>query len=83
MNSEPYELIKGFPGWIKVCAWCYPGEKIFDTFPDLRGKVQISHSVCPAHKKAVIGGILARCRKIETIMPDGHTEAINLHALKG
>jgi hypothetical protein len=40
MNSEPYELIDGYPGWIKVCAWCYPGEKIFDLFPDLRGRAR-------------------------------------------
>jgi hypothetical protein len=83
MNSEPYEVIDGYPGWIKVCAWCYPGEKIFDLFPDLRGKAQISHSICPAHKEQCLSGILARCKKIETIMPDSHTEPIHLETLKG
>jgi hypothetical protein len=60
MNTEPYELMDGYPGWIKVCAWCYPGEKIFDLFPDLRGQ-QISHTICPAHYKKSMAGIFSRC----------------------
>jgi len=47
MNSEPYTVTGD--GSISVCAWCFPGEKIFDIFPDLRGKVRISHGICQAH----------------------------------
>jgi hypothetical protein len=81
MNSEPYELLPGFPGWIRVCAWCYPGEKILDLFPDLRGKVQISHSICPAHKKAALGAILAR---VKTATPEKtNIGFVRFEALKG
>ena len=62
MNDEPYEVIEGFPGWIKVCAWCYPGEKIFEQFPDLRGKVELSHSICPRHHQQFMLGLRAPAR---------------------
>jgi len=82
-NNEPYELMPGYPGWIKVCAWCYPGEKIFDLFPDMRGQVEISHGICKAHYEQKMTGILRRCDVIETIMPDGYTQPINIQLLKG
>jgi hypothetical protein len=35
---------------VSVCAWCLPGERLFEQFPWLRGNVEISHGVCPEHK---------------------------------
>ena len=57
--NDPYELIEGEPGWIRVCAWCFPGQKIFDLFPDLRGQVEISHSICPAHRERCVAKLKA------------------------
>lgn len=48
MNTEPYTVIA--PGMIKVCANCFPGESIFDLFPDLRG-AKISHGACAGHRQ--------------------------------
>jgi hypothetical protein len=81
MNSEPYELMDGFPGWIKVCAWCYPGNTIYDVFPDLRG-MQISHSICPQHKEKCLGGLLKRVKALAAEKP-GPTEPIYFETLKG
>jgi hypothetical protein len=74
MSNEPYEVVDD--GMIRVCAWCYPGEKIFDLFPDLRGKVEISHGICPAHKKQMQDGILGHCDLTETFMPNGKPKPI-------
>jgi hypothetical protein len=82
--NEPYELIEGHEGWITVCAWCYPGEKIFDLFPDMRGKVQVSHGICKSH--LALSRRLHASRGVEikeTVMPDSHTEPIRLEILKG
>lgn len=80
MNSEPYTVTGD--GLISVCAWCFPGEKIFDIFPDLRGKVKLSHGICQQHLQRQKEGL---CRARETVMSDGHTEPINisLECLKG
>lgn len=44
--TEPYEVTT--EQRITVCAWCFPGETIYNLFPDLRG-VQINHGMCQGH----------------------------------
>ena len=35
---------------ISVCMNCHPGESIFQAFPSLQGRFQISHGICKTHK---------------------------------
>jgi hypothetical protein len=34
---------------LSVCGWCWPGETVFQAFPNLRG-YKISHGICPKHE---------------------------------
>ena len=77
--NDPYTVID--EKTIAVCAWCFPGEKIFDLFPDMRGKVQISHGICNAHFKQKKYGILRHCDVDETITLKGAFEPIKLDVL--
>jgi hypothetical protein len=77
MSNEPYEVVDD--GMIRVCAWCYPGEKIFDLFPDLRGKVKISHGMCQSHLTHFKEVILRQRDHdpAETFMPNGKSKPVN------
>lgn len=47
-ENADYRIIE--EGLISVCMNCHPGESILETHPELRGKVSISHGLCPTHK---------------------------------
>jgi len=79
--NDPYTVVNETT--IAVCAWCFPGEKIFDVFPDLRGKVRISHGICQRHYDARKKGILRHFDVDETIMLNGSREPISLEVLRG
>lgn len=80
MNNDPYIVVDDTT--IHVCAWCFPGEKILDLFPDLRGRVKISHGICQRHYDAKRSGLLRRTDVDETIMLDGSREPILLEVLR-
>jgi hypothetical protein len=48
MHSIPKYLPDGK---VMVCAWCYPGDSVFNTFPVLASSGVISHGICPHHFK--------------------------------
>ncbi len=37
------------PSLISVCMFCSPGASIFVVFPELQGRYEVSHGICPAH----------------------------------
>jgi hypothetical protein len=43
---------------VTVCAWCLPGEALFETFPHLAGNVRLSHGICREHLNIMRGEIL-------------------------
>lgn len=45
--DQPFTILAS--GQIATCAWCYPGQKIIEVFPELAGR-SISHGICRAHK---------------------------------
>jgi hypothetical protein len=47
----PIELVPDHVGWLSICAWCYPGQSFFERFPEVRGKLTISHSICDDHHR--------------------------------
>jgi len=49
---------------ITVCAWCLPGEKVFDFFPTLRGMVEINHGICASHREEFIAGLKALAGRV-------------------
>lgn len=42
---------------VTVCAWCLPGEKLFDLYPHLAGNVKISHGLCKRHHADMIAAL--------------------------
>lgn len=43
---------------VTVCAWCCPGESIFELYPQLKfAGVKISHGICPEHKAQMLAAI--------------------------
>lgn len=45
---------------VRVCAWCFPTDTIFNVFPHLRGRVAISHGICAEHKKRFLAELAAK-----------------------
>lgn len=46
-KSPPTIIEGGLPtDIVGVCAWCWPGESLFDVWPELRGR-RLSHGQCP------------------------------------
>ena len=33
-------------GYANVCAWCWPGQSVFESYPELR-RCTITHGICP------------------------------------
>lgn len=45
-------------GMIQVCAWCLPGDKVFDRFPEWRNLgLDISHGICQPCKAKMLAAM--------------------------
>ena len=66
-NSMSETQENAFAGIVKVCANCYPGKSIFNSFPAWGElNLEISHGICPAHKAQLLEELAAldlACRK--------------------
>lgn len=49
-QAPPTEIA---PGMIKVCSKCWPGNSVYEAYPQYQG-FEISHGICPAHAKEFI-----------------------------
>lgn len=45
---------------VTVCAWCLPGEALFDEWPHLKGLIKLSHGICREHLQIMNGELLVQ-----------------------
>jgi hypothetical protein len=64
MNKILKQVDDGDSRIITVCAWCSPGDSIFEEYPQLKGIVQISHGICADHYHEQI-------RALNSLVPKG------------
>lgn len=58
---------------IKVCAWCYPGDSIFNHYPHWGGLgLRLSHGICAAHAKSLLHGNAPASEETATLDEASH-----------